>query len=175
MAGLLLGCVLMVQTPSLGAEPGLHGPDAGPRLDPALEWLPVEKDPVLKVVPEVLGPVLKGKASYYGKTGKFQGRRTASGERFDRQAFTAASNRFPLGSWVAVRRPGSEHCVVVWVNDRMHSRHKQRIIDLSLAAAESINMVRAGVVRVEARQLRGAPGLEPAICLQAFAPHENSG
>ncbi len=159
-----------------GADEGLHSPEAGLpedpreglRLEAGVEWLPVEKEPVLKVVPEALGPILRGKASYYGKTRKFQGRRTASGERFDSRAFTAASNRFPLGSWIAVRRPGSEHCVVVWVNDRMHSRHRQRIVDLSLAAAQAIEMVAAGVVQVEARQLRGAPGVEPAICLQAF-------
>lgn len=158
------------------ADEGLHSLEAsltedsreGLRLDAGVEWLPVEKEPLLKVAPEALGPILRGKASYYGKTRKFQGRRTANGERFDSRAFTAASNRFPLGSWIAVRRPGTEHCVVVWVNDRMHSRHKQRIVDLSLAAAESIQMVAAGVVAVEARALRGAPGVEPAICLQAF-------
>ena len=45
---------------------------------------------------------LHGSASYYG--GDFHGRRTATGESFDARGFTAASNRFPLGSWVAVRR-----------------------------------------------------------------------
>ncbi|MGB4674782.1 MAG: septal ring lytic transglycosylase RlpA family protein [Azovibrio sp.] len=152
----------------LAAEEGLHGPGAELRPDPGLEWLAVEREPVLKVEPEVLGPILRGKASYYGKTPRFQGRRTASGERFDRRAFTAASNRFPLGSWIAVRRPGTDHCVVAWVNDRMHDRQQLRIVDLSLAAAESIQLASAGVVQVEARALRGAPGVEPAICLQAF-------
>lgn len=159
-----------------GADEGLHSPDPGSpgeareglRPPAGVEWLPVEKEPLLKVAPETLGPILRGKASYYGKNRKFQGRRTASGERFDSRAFTAASNRFPLGSWIAVRRLGTEQCVVVWVNDRMHSRHRLRIVDLSLAAAEAIDMVAAGVVQVEARQLRGAPGVEPAICLQAF-------
>lgn len=162
--------LLALGVPPLAAEEGLHGPGTGLRLDPGLEWLPVERDPELKVEPETLGPILRGSASYYGKTKKFQGRRTASGERFDAKVFTAASNRFPLGSWVAVRRPGTDHCVVVWVNDRMHSRHQVRILDLSLAAAQAIKMVSAGVVPVQARQLRGAPGVEPAVCLQAFDP-----
>ncbi|MDR3323312.1 MAG: septal ring lytic transglycosylase RlpA family protein [Zoogloeaceae bacterium] len=127
-------------------------------------------EPALKLAPRMVGAVLLGKASYYGKTDKFQGRRTANGERFDARVFTAASNRFPLGSWIAVRRRGMTHCVVVWVNDRMHPRHKVRIVDLSYAAAQALGMIRVGVADVEARQLRGAPGIEPAICLQAFLP-----
>lgn len=154
------------ERPSGFAAPAEAG--VGLRLEAGVEWLPLDKEPLLKVLPEVEGPILRGRASYYGKSQKFHGRRTANGERFDGRAFTAASNRFPLGSWIAVRRPGSEHCVVVWVNDRMHGRHRERIVDLSLAAAQAIDMVRAGVVPVEARQLRGAPGVEPAICLQAF-------
>jgi len=143
---------------------------SGPRLvmDPDLMWLPVERDPALKVEPLVKGSVLKGKASYYGVSGRFRGRRTANGEIFDPEEFTGASNRFPLGSWLAVRRVGSEHCVVVWVNDRMHSRHKIRVVDVSLGAARRLQMLKAGLVDVEVRQLQGAPGVEPAICLQAF-------
>lgn len=150
------------------AEEGLHKPGSGPDLSPGLEWLPVERDPLLKVAPEALGPILKGKASYYGKTKKFHGRRTASGDRFDPKEFTAASNRFPLGTWVAVKRADTEHCVVVRVNDRMHSRHKSRVADLSLGAAQAIEMIAAGIVSVEVRQMAGPPGLESAVCLQAF-------
>ncbi|MDR2164972.1 MAG: septal ring lytic transglycosylase RlpA family protein [Zoogloeaceae bacterium] len=121
-------------------------------------------------IPARQGFTLQGKASYYGKTNKFQGRRTASGERFDSGRLTAASNRFPLGVWLAVRRVDrtgapTGQCVLVWNNDRMHARHKIRIIDLSLAAARSIGMVRAGVVDVEVRQLHA----RPERCLDAFA------
>ncbi|MDR3056433.1 MAG: septal ring lytic transglycosylase RlpA family protein [Zoogloeaceae bacterium] len=131
------------------------------------EAAPVE---VVKNAPKTLGAIIRGKASFYGKpdSGKFHGRRTANGERFDRRAFTAASNRFPLGSWVAVRRTDKAACVLVWVNDRMHARHKVRIIDLSYAAAEALGSVRIGVAKVEARQLRGSKNEKPAGCEQAF-------
>jgi rare lipoprotein A len=126
----------------------------------------------VEAAPEVVGAIIHGKASFYGKPGsdKFHGRRTANGERFDRRAFTAASNRFPLGSWVAVRRTDKPACVLVWVNDRMHARHKVRIIDLSYAAAKALGSIRIGVVNVEARQLHGAKDEKPTDCQQAFDP-----
>ena len=131
---------------------------------------PAETPAIQAAAPEVIGAIIHGKASYYGKpgSGKFHGRRTASGERFDRNAFTAASNRFPLGSWVAVRRTDKPVCVLVWVNDRMHARHKVRIIDLSYAAAQALGTVRIGVAKVEAIQLRGGKNEKPANCEQAF-------
>jgi len=98
---------------------------------------------------------LSGSASFYG--GDFHGRRTATGEIFDARRFTAASNRFPLGSWVAVRRLDSGRCVIVKVNDRMHSRHKRRVIDLSRGAAEHLDMIRAGVVLVRVALLAKGP------------------
>lgn len=107
----------------------------------------------LAAVAEAPSPVdvVEGLASYYGS--KFHGRKTASGERFDKTAFTAASNRFPLGSSVAVRRPANGLCVVVRINDRMHSRHRARIVDLSKAAADYLEMRQAGVTRVEVVRL----------------------
>lgn len=89
---------------------------------------------------------LRGKASYYGNG--FQGRKTSTGERFDARQFTAASNHFPLGSMVAVRRVDIDRCAIVKVNDRMHSKHRQRVIDVSRSVAEYLDMVRAGVVLV---------------------------
>ncbi len=99
---------------------------------------------------------LHGAASYYSYG--FHGRRAASGERFDAKAMTAASNRFPLGSWVAVRHLGNDRCVVVRVNDRMHARHRVRIIDLSRGAAEKLRMISAGVAMVRVARLNMAPG-----------------
>lgn len=112
--------------------------------------------------------VLEGLASYYGS--KFHGRKTASGEIFDKTAFSAASNRFPLGSQVAVLRPANGLCVVVRINDRMHRRHRARIIDISKAAADYLEMLQAGVVKVrvvlldESLQARGH-----LACADAFA------
>lgn len=95
---------------------------------------------------------LRGSASFYGHG--FQGRRVASGERYDVRAFTAASNHFPLGSWVAVRRLDNEHCAIVRINDRMLARNQRRVIDVSRAVAEYLDMIRAGVTLVRVAPLK---------------------
>ena len=95
---------------------------------------------------------LHGQASFYGRG--FQGRRTASGERFDVQGFTAASNHFPLGTMVAVRRVDNDRCAIVKVNDRMHAKHRRRVIDVSYGVADYLEMIRAGVVMVHVAPLR---------------------
>jgi len=95
---------------------------------------------------------LRGSASFYGHG--FQGRRSASGERFDVRAFTAASNHFPLGSWVAVQRLDNGRCAIVKVNDRMHTKHQRRIIDVSRSVASYLDMIRAGVVMVRVAPLK---------------------
>jgi rare lipoprotein A len=112
---------------------------------------------------------LRGHASFYGKG--FQGRKTSTGERFDVQQFTAASNRFPLGSMVAVRRVDNERCAIVKVNDRMHPKHRKRIIDVSRSVAEYLNMIRAGVVFVSVAPLKkGWQDRGVAACHAAFEP-----
>ncbi|RIX45164.1 MAG: septal ring lytic transglycosylase RlpA family protein [Rhodocyclales bacterium GT-UBC] len=95
---------------------------------------------------------LHGSASFYGMG--FHGRRTSTGERFDIREFSAASNHFPLGSMVAVRRLDNERCAIVKINDRMHSKHVRRIIDVSRSVAEYLDMVRAGVVLVRVAALK---------------------
>jgi rare lipoprotein A len=102
---------------------------------------------------EALG--LHGSASFYGAG--FHGRRTATGEIFDARGFTAASNRYALGTWVAVQRLDNDRCAVVKINDRMHPRHRKRIIDVSRGVAEHLGMVRAGVVLVRTIPLSGKP------------------
>jgi rare lipoprotein A len=90
----------------------------------------------------------EGKASYYGS--RHHGRRTASGERFDQHALTAAHRTLPFGTKVKVTNLNNDRTVVVRINDRgPHIRG--RIIDLSREAAERLGMLRAGVapVRVE--------------------------
>ena len=87
-----------------------------------------------------------GKASYYAR--KFQGRKTANGERYDRREMTAAHRRLPFGSIVRVTNLKNGRSVVVRINDR-GPWGRGRIIDVSEAAAEEIGMIRAGVVRVK--------------------------
>jgi rare lipoprotein A len=112
---------------------------------------------------------LHGSASYYGQG--FHGRRTATGATFDARGFTAASNRFPLGSWVAVRRLDNSRCAIVQVNDRMAGRHRQRIIDVSRGVAEYLDMIRAGVVLVRVAPLKASDRNDHS-CHAAFESDE---
>jgi rare lipoprotein A len=85
-------------------------------------------------------------ATYYAN--RFAGRKTASGERYDPRALTAAHKTLPLGTVVRVTRvDGDGTAVVVKINDR-GPYAPGRIIDLSLAAAKRLDMLRAGVIRV---------------------------
>lgn len=113
---------------------------------------------------------LRGSASFYSQ--RFNGRRSASGERFDGRAFTAASNHFPLGSRVAVRRLDNARCAIVKVSDRMHARNQRRIIDVSRAVAEYLDMVRAGVVMVRVVAVRPGDRQDEA-CQAAFEPDDD--
>lgn len=78
-----------------------------------------------------------GIASWYGR--QFHGRKTASGERFDMDALTAAHPRLPFGSWVRVRNLINGRSVDVRINDR-GPYIKRRIIDLSRAAAVALGV-----------------------------------
>jgi rare lipoprotein A len=83
----------------------------------------------------------RGKASWYGPG--FEGKRTASGERFDMNALTAAHRTLAFGTRVLVRNTQNGREVIVRINDRGPHVH-DRIIDLSKAAAEALDMVQAG-------------------------------
>lgn len=93
-----------------------------------------------------------GVASYYG--GMFHGRKTASGEIFNKNAYTAAHKTLALGSYALVTNLRNGRKVIVKINDR-GPFSKARIIDLSVAAAREIGMLHSGVakVRVEAMQV----------------------
>lgn len=94
-----------------------------------------------------------GDATWYG--GKLAGHRTANGERFDPRQMTAAHRTLPLGTWVEVTRIDTGQRVRVRINDRGPFGHKERVIDLSRAAAEALDMRRVGVARVEIRVVSG--------------------
>ncbi|PTU76310.1 septal ring lytic transglycosylase RlpA family protein [Pseudomonas mangrovi] len=91
-----------------------------------------------------------GKASWYGP--QHHGKRTASGERFDQNALTAAHRELPFGSRVRVTNLNNDRSVVVRINDR-GPYARGRIIDVSRAAAQALDMVRAGVVPVRVERL----------------------
>ncbi len=93
-----------------------------------------------------------GVASYYAH--KYHGRTTASGERFDMNDMTAAHKTLPFGTRVRVTNLDNGKAVTVRINDR-GPFVKGRVIDLSLAAAKKVDMVRAGVANVEVRRMSG--------------------
>ncbi len=86
-----------------------------------------------------------GLASYYSD--RFHGRPTASGEPYDRLAFTAAHRRLPFGTRVVVTRLDNGLSVTVRINDR-GPFVSGRVIDLSYAAARRLDMLAQGVVKV---------------------------
>lgn len=101
------------------------------------------------------GPSQAGVASYYAD--RFHGRRTASGERYDRNALSAAHRTLPMGTQVRVTDIDSGDSVVVQVNDRGPFA-RGRVIDLSRAAASEIGLTRRGLAEVRVDVLnRSAP------------------
>ena len=86
-----------------------------------------------------------GEASFYSS--RFQGKQTASGEIFDMNKLTAASNFYKLGTKVRVTNIKNGKKVIVKVNDRMNKKNK-RLIDLSLKAAKNIGIKETGIGRV---------------------------
>ena len=92
------------------------------------------------------GDVSEGKLAYYGR--KFNGRKTASGERFNAGALTMASNTLPFGTRVKVTNLANKRSVVVRVNDRGPST-PDRIGDLSLAAARKVGAIKAGTINAK--------------------------
>ncbi len=91
-----------------------------------------------------------GIASYYGDD--WQDRRTANGERFNPEAFTAAHRNLPLGAWVKVTNLINGRSINVRINDRNAPSHT-RIIDLSKAAADAVGMLQAGLAKVKIERI----------------------
>lgn len=91
-----------------------------------------------------------GIASYYANA--MNGRRTASGEIYDAKKYTAAHRTLPFGTMVRVTMLQSGKSVIVKINDR-GSYVKGRVIDLSLAAARKLGLIRAGIANVKIEKL----------------------
>ena len=107
---------------------------------PALPPVSIDASPLGLQADEV------GLASWYGA--RFHKRRTASGERFDMRALTAAHPTLPFGTRVCVRSEATGRSVVVRINDRgPHIRN--RVIDLSRGAAEVLGVMGLGLKPVE--------------------------
>jgi rare lipoprotein A len=117
-------------------------------------WYQPEEQPNYDVV---------GLASWYGD--QFNGRPTATGERFDMHGLTAAHKTLPLPGLVEVTNLANGRVVVLRVNDR-GPFVDDRIIDLSRGAAEALDMLSRGVGEVRVRYLGRAPRIGGGQVLQ---------
>ena len=89
---------------------------------------------------------LEGRASYYSD--RLAGRSTASGEPYRTTQYTAASRDLRFGTVMRVTREDTGAVTYARVNDRGPFGDRRRIVDLSRAAAEELDMIRAGVISV---------------------------
>ena len=96
------------------------------------------------VAPSFGGRSFSGMASFYGNE---SGRQTASGQRFNQEAMTAAHRSLPFGTKLRVTHGGRS--VIVTINDRGPFVHG-RVLDLSTGAARAIGLIGAGVGHVTA-------------------------
>jgi rare lipoprotein A len=179
-AGALLGTALLLA--GCGALRPLSGPPpvaTPPAARESVETPPRELPPALTridpLAPGIPGldalppgevaaaPVQTGIASWYGRP--FHGRRTASGERYDMHALTAAHRTLPMPSYALVRTPANDRQVIVRINDRGPFK-RGRIVDLSRAAAKLLGIEGIAPVELrpltinEARSNRATPGAE---------------
>lgn len=98
--------------------------------------------------------IFYGKASFYSNS--FHGKRTANGEIFNQDNFTAACNVLPLGTWIRVTNLRNGKSVVVKTTDRLHKRMR-RLVDLSRSAAKKLDYISSGLTRVKVEVLDGKP------------------
>ncbi len=156
----MLAAVLLGLAP-LGASSAASPDVTAGSVDPATSAAMVELVPVqpgaeiglAALPPETAAPsapqetvIGQGSASYYAA--RFNGRRTASGERFDNGAMTAAHRTLPFGSLVRVTNTANGKSVIVRINDR-GPFSAGRMIDVSRAAADELGLVARGHGNVE--------------------------
>jgi len=109
----------------------------------------VSLPPAMKSVK--VGYTEDGVASWYGHP--YHGRKTSNGETFNMNDLTAAHKTLPFGVWVEVLNKKNNQKVVVRINDR-GPFVDGRIIDISKAAANSINMIGMGIAPVKIKVVR---------------------
>ncbi len=96
-----------------------------------------------------------GTASFYAD--EFDGKITYSGETYDMRGISAAHPSYPMGTIVRVTNLSNGKSVILRINDRMPYR-SDRIIDLSLGAAEQLDMKRDGITEVKVEVLKWGSG-----------------
>lgn len=165
LAGLLGGASALAAEAGFGAVPGFHLPtrdtlDSAPAQGPDAATLPeLVGDPLSTLMsPDELF-FERGSASWYGLA--LHRRRTASGERFDMNAFTAAHRTLPFGTKVCVHSLVTGKEVLVRINDR-GPHTAGRIIDLSRAAALALDLLGTGIKEVAL----SLPAVTGRVCAQ---------
>lgn len=122
---------------------------------PSLTPSAVAPPPMMPAAPQTRAHTSKAvRASYQGDA--YAGHRTASGERYDPRALTAASSTLPIGSSVMVTNPATGRSVKVRINDR-GPNVRGRSLDLSKHAAEEIGITKQGVARVNVKRVESNP------------------
>lgn len=101
---------------------------------------------LINILPYSVFAQQKGKASYYSD--KFHGRKTSSGQLYHKDSLTCAHKTYPFGTLLEVRNPKNGKSIVVEVTDR-GPFSRNRIIDLSHAAAKHLGIIKQGVALVE--------------------------
>jgi len=139
VAALVAGCAQAPVASHAGAPPPTAiGPPPAP--------LPSAVPPPVAApaaAPRETAATERGRISHYGAA--FAGKKTASGERFDPEAFTMAHRSLPFGTLVLITNVENKRTVEVRVNDR-GPYAAGRIADVSSAAARKLGMVDDGVV-----------------------------
>ena len=139
----LAAAVVTLATPTVQADARLPGPAfTAPPSAPILSGTPAQ---LASGKGAAKTSFLRGIASWYGSV--LNGHRTASGERFDMYAMTACHPTLPFGSQVRVTDLNTNKSVVVRINDR-GVLSQGRIIDLSYAAAQELNITKSGLAPV---------------------------
>jgi len=113
----------------------------------------------------ILTSIKKGIASFYHD--KFEGRKTATGEVFDNDKFTAASNTLKLGTYVKVTNLSNGEVIYVRVNDRM-SKDNNRLIDLASIAAKKLNFHKKGITKVKVEAVTDQEGRTAILAQNGF-------
>jgi rare lipoprotein A len=96
----------------------------------------------------------QGVASWYGK--RFHGKKTSTGEVYDMYAMTAAHTILPIPSYAKVTNPANGRSVIVRINDRGPFK-RDRLIDLSYAAAYQLRLIKQGSGLVEVETIDTSP------------------
>jgi len=161
--GTLVAMITTVSTPAVHADVQISRPAAIVAPAPvATQAVAIANPTPVFVAPPQVAPepvakkhlqILHGIASWYG--GVFNGRKTASGEKFNMHELTACHPTLPFGSLVRVINRSNKRSVVVRINDRgdLGAEGRVRVIDLSWAAANRLAMLESGVAKVDVEVL----------------------